>query len=35
MSAEWDTFSAGVFEQDAETVSKALRSPTPPEVVLR
>jgi ABC-type branched-subunit amino acid transport system substrate-binding protein len=25
-SAEWDLFSAGVFEQDAEVVSKALRS---------
>jgi hypothetical protein len=30
MSAEWDLFSAGVFEQDVELVSKALRSPTPP-----
>jgi len=30
MSAEWDMFSAGVFEQDAEMVSKALRLPSPP-----
>jgi hypothetical protein len=30
MSAEWDLFSAGVFEQDAETASKALRLPAPP-----
>jgi len=29
-SGEWDLFSAGVFEQDAELVSKALRSATPP-----
>jgi len=28
MSAEWDLFSAGVFEQDAEMVGKALRLPT-------
>jgi ABC-type branched-subunit amino acid transport system substrate-binding protein len=27
--AEWDLFSAGVFEQDAELVSKALRFPAP------
>lgn len=30
MSAEWDLFSVGVFEQDAEIVGKALRLPTPP-----
>ena len=30
ISAEWDLFSAGVFEQDAETVGKALRLPVPP-----
>lgn len=30
ISAEWDLFSAGIFEQDAETVGKALRMPTPP-----
>lgn len=29
----WDLFSAGVFEQDAELVSKALRSQTPPRHV--
>ena len=28
-SAEWDLFSAGVFEQDAELVSKVLRSTSP------
>jgi ABC-type branched-subunit amino acid transport system substrate-binding protein len=33
ISAEWDLFSAGVFEQDAELVSKALRSPAPPRRV--
>ena len=33
MSAEWDLFSAGVFEQDAEMVGKALRLPTPPRQV--
>ena len=32
-SAEWDLFSAGVFEQDAEMVGKALRLPTPPRQV--
>ena len=32
-SGEWDLFSAGVFEQDAELVSKALRSATPPRYV--
>jgi ABC-type branched-subunit amino acid transport system substrate-binding protein len=31
--AEWDLFSAGVFEQDAEIVSKALRLPVPPRRV--
>src|SRR6266700_2001284 len=30
---EWDLFSAGVFEQDADLVSKALRSPRPPRQV--
>ncbi len=30
---EWDLFSAGVFEQDAETVGKVLRSPRPPRQV--
>ena len=30
MSAEWDLFGAGVFEQDAELVSKVLRLPNPP-----
>lgn len=30
---EWDLFSAGVFEQDADLVSKALRSPRPPRHV--
>jgi ABC-type branched-subunit amino acid transport system substrate-binding protein len=33
MSAEWDLFSAGVFEQDAEMVGKVLRLPTPPRRV--
>ena len=33
MSGEWDLFSAGVFEQDTEMVSKALRLPTPPRHV--
>lgn len=33
MSAEWDLFSAGVFEQDAEMVSKALQRPSPPRRV--
>jgi substrate-binding family protein len=33
VSAEWDLFSAGVFEQDAEMVGKALRLPTPPRHV--
>jgi len=33
ISAEWDLFSAGVFEQDAEMVAKALRLPTPPRHV--
>ena len=33
MSAEWDLFSAGVFEQDAELVSKVLRLPAPPRQV--
>jgi hypothetical protein len=32
-SGEWDLFSAGVFEPDAELVSKALRSATPPRHV--
>jgi ABC-type branched-subunit amino acid transport system substrate-binding protein len=30
ISGEWDLFSAGVFEQDAELVSKVLRSPSAP-----
>ncbi len=30
---EWDLFSAGVFEQDAELVSKVLRSPAAPRRV--
>jgi hypothetical protein len=30
VSAEWDLFSAGMFEQDAELVSNTLRLPTPP-----
>jgi ABC-type branched-subunit amino acid transport system substrate-binding protein len=33
ISAEWDLFSAGVFEQDAELVSKALRSAGAPRRV--
>jgi Periplasmic binding protein len=33
ISGEWDLFSAGVFEQDAELVSKALRSAAPPRYV--
>lgn len=33
MSAEWDLFSAGVFEQDAELVGKVLRLPAPPRQV--
>ena len=33
VSPEWDLFSAGVFEQDAETVGKALRLPGPPRRV--
>ena len=33
MSAEWDLFSAGVFEQDAEIVGRALRLPVPPRQV--
>ena len=33
ISGEWDLFSAGVFEQDAELVGKALRSATPPRRV--
>lgn len=33
ISAEWDLFSAGVFEQDTELVSKALRSAAPPRLV--
>lgn len=33
ISAEWDLFSAGVFEQDAELVSKVLRSPAAPRRV--
>lgn len=30
ISAAWDLFSAGVFEQDAELIGKSLRSATPP-----
>ena len=30
LSCEWDLFSAGVFEEDAELVRKALRLPVPP-----
>src|SRR5262249_54450975 len=30
VSAEWDLFSAGAFEQDAEIAGRALRLPTPP-----
>jgi ABC-type branched-subunit amino acid transport system substrate-binding protein len=33
ISADWDLFSAGVFEQDAELVSKVLRSAAPPRQV--
>jgi Periplasmic binding protein len=33
LSAEWDLFSAGVFEQDVELVSKTLRSAAPPRLV--
>jgi Periplasmic binding protein len=33
ISAEWDLFSAGVFEQDAELVSNALRSAAPPRLL--
>ena len=33
ISGAWDLFSAGVFEQDAETVGKALRLPHPPHRV--
>jgi Periplasmic binding protein len=33
VSREWDLFSAGVFEQDAETVGKAQRLPVPPRRV--
>ena len=33
ISGEWDLFSAGVFEQDAETVGKALRLPRAPQQV--
>jgi ABC-type branched-subunit amino acid transport system substrate-binding protein len=33
ISAEWDLFSAGVFEQDAEMVAKALSLPAPPRKV--
>jgi hypothetical protein len=33
ISAEWDLFSAGVFEQDAEVVNKVLRSPAAPHRV--
>ncbi len=33
ISGEWDLFSAGVFEQDAELVSKVLRSPAAPRRV--
>lgn len=33
ISADWDLFSAGVFEQDAELVGQALRLPTPPRQV--
>lgn len=33
ISGEWDLFSAGVFEQDAELVSKALHSAAPPRHV--
>jgi ABC-type branched-subunit amino acid transport system substrate-binding protein len=33
LPAEWDLFSAGVFEQDAELVAKSLRLPNPPRRV--
>src|SRR6266567_9312374 len=33
LPGEWDLFSAGVFEQDADFVSKALRSSPPPRQV--
>ena len=33
MSTAWDLFSAGVFEQDAELVGKALGSATPPREI--
>ncbi len=33
MSVEWDLFSAGVFEQDADTAGRALRWPSPPRQV--
>jgi ABC-type branched-subunit amino acid transport system substrate-binding protein len=33
ISGDWDLFSAGVFEQDAELVGKVLRSPGPPRRV--
>jgi hypothetical protein len=33
VSREWDLFSAGVFEQDTETVGKAQRLPVPPRRV--
>lgn len=33
ISAQWDLFSADVFEQDAEMAGKALRLPTPPRHV--
>ena len=32
-SPDWDLFSAGVFEQDAELTGKALRLPAPPRYV--
>jgi ABC-type branched-subunit amino acid transport system substrate-binding protein len=31
LSPDWDLFSAGVFEQDAELAARALRLPRPPE----
>lgn len=33
ISTAWDLFSAGVFEQDANMVAKALRSATPPREI--
>ena len=33
LPGEWDLFSAGVFEQDAELVAKSLRLPNPPRRV--